>query len=70
MADQKKLRVTIDPHGKVTVKVECVPGASCTGTSEFLERAMGGVRHDRTLTAEYYETAAAHGVAGANESGE
>jgi hypothetical protein len=55
MANKRELHITIDPKGKVHVNVKCVPGAACTTTSEFLERAMGGKVSDRELTAEYYE---------------
>lgn len=57
----KKLRITIDAKGEVSVQVEGALGASCLGATEFLEAALGGEVKARELTADYYAPAEVEG---------
>lgn len=50
----KKLKITVDPKGEVSVEVEGVSGASCLEASRFLEDALGGKVKARELTSDYY----------------
>ena len=52
----KKLKITIDAKGEVSVQVVGIAGASCLGATEFLEAALGGKVETRELTADYYAT--------------
>lgn len=50
----KKLKITIDSKGEVSVTVENIAGASCVEATKFLEDALGGKVASRELTADYY----------------
>lgn len=62
MAERKELEITIGPDGEVTVRVNCVKGASCVDETKFLEQALGGEIESRELTSEYYEQPATSGA--------
>lgn len=49
--------VTVDPEGRVTVRVEGVPGPACERLSQPFRDALGTTA-DSQRTAEYYQAAA------------
>ncbi|MCX8112973.1 MAG: DUF2997 domain-containing protein [Bacteroidia bacterium] len=50
----EEIEVTIDPSGKVAIRVQGVEGMGCVDLTADLEKALGGEIESRELTAEAY----------------
>lgn len=52
--EHEEMEITIDAHGKVSIKVAGVKGGKCLDITKPLEDALGEVTV-REMTSEYYE---------------
>lgn len=51
---KQELEITIDPEGRVSIKVKGVAGKGCTELTKPLEDALGSDIESRTYTSDYY----------------
>ena len=51
---KQELEITVDPEGRVSIKVRGVRGKGCIDLTKPLEDALGSEIESRTYTPDYY----------------